>query len=477
MKKIIMTIIAGTISLCAMAQKVESAGISDISVEKTDNGQIILNMKVDQKQASVAYNQQLVITPYIVSLDETQRAKLPSVVLAGRNAYYSDLRNDQYQYPDVLLRAGKNNVWSYTHSRPFEEWMTNSVLGFDINTIGCCGSQSASSVGFLPVADLNYAPPQYSAQYNYLEPKAIGSKLFNITGKAYISFVVNKTEINPDYMNNKAELQKILSTIDAVKDNKDAKVSHIKLTGYASPEGPYATNVRLAEGRTIALKDYVRNLYAFPEALFETSYVPEDWEGLKAAVEKSGLADASEIVAFIDSDYPIEKRNDRLRQLFPDSYPFLLKNIYPGLRHTDYVITYEVRKYTDINEIRQVFKTRPQNLSLNELFLLANSYEPGTPEFIEVFDTAVRMFPDDPTANINAASASISRGDLDSATKFLSRVGNIPEAEYVRGILAAKKGYLDAAIGHFNNSRDPRAKDAINQMKNIENYKGAVTFR
>ncbi len=477
MKKILMTLIAGTMSVCAMAQNVESAGISDISVEKTDNGQIILNMKVDQKQASVAYNQELVITPYIVSQDQSQRVKLPSVVLAGRNAYYTSLRNDQYQYPDVLLRAGKDYVWSYSHSRQFEDWMAHSVLCFDINTEGCCGSKADSSIGFLPVADLNYAAPQYSAQYNYLEPKAVGSKLFNITGKAYISFVVNKTEINPDYMNNPAELKKILSTIDAVKDNKDAKVSHIKLTGYASPEGPYENNVRLAQGRTVALKDYVRNLYAFPEALFETSSVPEDWEGLKAAVEKSGLADAAEIVAFIDSDYPIEKRNERLRALFPDSYPFLLKNIYPGLRHTDYVITYEVRKYTDVNEIRQVFKTRPQNLSLNELFLLANSYDPGTPEFNEVFDTAVRMFPDDPTANINAASASISRGDLDSASKFLSRVGNIPEAEYVRGVLAAKKGYIDAAKGHFRNSRDPRAEDAIKQLNNIENYKGAVTFR
>ena len=93
------------------------------------------------------------------------------------------------------------------------------------------------------------------------------------------------------------------------------------------------------------------------------------------------------------------------------------------------MITYEVRKYTDVNEIRQVFKTRPQNLSLNELFLLSQSYQPGSPEFDEVFDVAVRMFPEDPTANINAASASISRGDLDSAAKFLNRVGDIREAE------------------------------------------------
>lgn len=476
MKKLLMTIIAGAMAVCAPAQNVDRVGISDITVEKTDNGQMIINMNVNPKESSVAYNKQTVITPCVISETGNRSVKLPSVAIAGRNAYYTSLRNDRYSAPEVLLRSGRDRTFTYSASVPFESWMTNSVLGFEIKTEGCCGND-VTGAPFLPVADLNYAAPQFNPDYTYIEPSAKDSKIFNLTGKAYISFVVNKTEINPDYMNNKAELKKILDTIDEVKDNKDAKVSHIKLTGYASPEGPYENNVRLAEGRTIAVKDYVRKQYAFPQSLFETSSVPEDWEGLKAAVEKSGLADASEIVKFIDSGYPVEQRNERLRALFPETYPFLLKNIYPGLRHTDYVITYEVRKYTDIEEIRQVFKTRPQNLSLNELFLLSQTYKPGTPEFNEVFDTAVRMFPDNEVANINAASASISRGDLSSAQKFLDRVGNVPQAEYVRGILEAKKGNYDTAMSHLRRSSDKKAGAAMEQINRILNYNGAVTFR
>ncbi len=470
-----MSLIAGAISLCSLAQNVDRVGISGVAIEKTDNGVLIVSMQVNPSQTSVKYNQQLVITPVITSQDNSKSESLPSVTIAGKNAYYNTLRNDNIQGTS-LLRAGKKKEYSYTQSVPFENWMTNSVFGLDVRSEGCCGSDYAAEE-VIPVADLNYAAPQFNPGFNYIEPSAAASKLFNLTGKAYISFVVNKTAINPDYLNNKAELKKILDTIDAVKDNKDAKVRKIKLTGYASPEGPYANNVRLAAGRTEAVKEYVRKQSDFPDRLFETSSVPEDWEGLKAAVEKSGLADASEIVAFIDSDYPVETRNDRLRALFPKTYPFLLENIYPGLRHTDYVITYEVRKYTDVNEIRQVFKTRPQNLSLNELFLLSQSYQPGSPEFDEVFDVAVRMFPEDPTANINAASASISRGDLDSAAKFLNRVGDIREAEYVRGILDAKKGNYASAVSHFRKSNDPKAKQAIDQIADIENYKGAVTYR
>lgn len=474
MKKSILAILAGVMSFGVAAQNVDDLGISAIGVEKTDNGQMIVSMAVTPRQTDVKYNQQIEITPVIISTDKSKAETLEPVIIAGKNAYYYTTRNEDNE--PYVFKASKKGTIDYSESVPFQNWMTHSMLALDVKTTGCCGSDAAGQQ-VVPVADLNYAAPQFNPAYDYIEPSAVASKLFNLEGRAYISFVVGKTNIDPSYMNNPEELKKILSTIDAVKDNKDAKVRKIKLTGYASPEGAYALNARLAEGRTVALKEYVRSQYAFPENLFETSSVPEDWEGLKEAVQKSELADASAIVDFINSDYPIEKRNDRLRALFPQTYPYLLKYIYPGLRHTDYVITYEVRKYTDVNEIKQVLKTRPQNLSLNEFFLAAQSYQPGTPEFDEVFDVAVRMYPDDPTANINAASASISRGDLESASKFLKHVGNNPKAEYVKGILEAKKGNYDAALQHFRKSDNAKAADAIDQINQILNYNGAVTYR
>ena len=48
----------------------------------------------------------------------------------------------------------------------------------------------------------------------------------------------------------------------------------------------------------------------------------------------------------------------------------------------------------------------------------------------------VRVYPGEETANINAANVSMQRGDLQSARKFLSRVGDTPEANYARGNLA-----------------------------------------
>ena len=61
-------------------------------------------------------------------------------------------------------------------------------------------------------------------------------------------------------------------------------------------------------------------------------------------------------------------------------------------------------------------------------------------EYNEVFNTAVRMFPDDATANLNAANSAMQRNDLTLAEKYLRKAGNSGEAILARGILAMLKG-------------------------------------
>jgi hypothetical protein len=74
-------------------------------------------------------------------------------------------------------------------------------------------------------------------------------------------------------------------------------------------------------------------------------------------------------------------------------------------------------------------------LSLNEIYLVALTYKNGSPEFIELFETAVSVFPDDKIANLNAASAALSRKDTLLAEKYLKRAEtSTPEYENGRRI-------------------------------------------
>ena len=74
------------------------------------------------------------------------------------------------------------------------------------------------------------------------------------------------------------------------------------------------------------------------------------------------------------------------------------------------------------------------------MYAVAQTYEIGSNEYNEVFETAVRMFPQDTMANLNAANAALQRRDTITAEKYLQRAGNSPEATLARGILAYIKG-------------------------------------
>lgn len=135
----------------------------------------------------------------------------------------------------------------------------------------------------------------------------------------------------------------------------------------------------------------------------------------------------------------------KIKKAYPDDYRFMLENFYPGLRHTDYRVSYQVNRFDNIDKIREVMRKRPSRLTLRDFFLLGAAAEPGSEEFNNVYETAVRMYPDNPVANINAANAALRRRDFATAQKYLERAGDSPEAMYAKGALAFAMGELDNA--------------------------------
>ena len=127
-----------------------------------------------------------------------------------------------------------------------------------------------------------------------------------------------------------------------------------------------------------------------------------------------------------------------------------------------------MKKYSDVNEILAVMKTSPQNLSLNEFYLASQSLEPGSDAYNEVFETAVRMFPDDPVANFNAASAAIGKGDYKAAEKYLAKAPKGNQADYLRGVMAAKQGDYKTAQRYFSQIKGmPEATEALESVTAI----------
>ena len=269
-------------------------------------------------------------------------------------------------------------------------------------------------------------------------------------------------------MNNPQELAKIRSMIDELKSDPSVEVKDLDIIGYASPEGSLANNKRLSEGRAVALRDYLLTRYDFSRSQYHTVFGGENWDGLVKALNAGDIEYKNEILAIIDNNPVDTERKTKLKQFRGGGpYQSLLRNVYPRLRVAVCKVNFNVKNF-DVEEAKEVIKTRPQNLSLNEMFMVANSYPAGSQEFVDVFEVAVRMYPENEIANMNAAAAAILRNDLVAAERYLNKV-NSKEPEYINslGVVALLKGDYDQAGEYLKVAADSgleTAKDNLNEL-------------
>lgn len=425
------------------AQDIPEVEIKDFTLELKD-GYINLDLDLDLSQLGIKGTQVVVLTPKLIKDADTLQLKSIGVYGRNRRIYYQRNEHIKPTHPgDIDLRASqKEDTINYQSSVAFMEWMDGCRLVLSRKDCGCCGHSDIVAESRLVE---RFPLEAYYPELIYLRPEREVVKTRAISGSAFVDFPVSETVIYPTYRNNVAELAKITGTIDSVKNDSDITIKSVFIKGFASPESPYANNTRLAKGRTEALKVYVENMYHFGEGFIRTDYEPEDWAGLERYVMASSLQHKEQILEVIRSDREPDTREWLIKSTWKEEYRYLLKNCYPALRHSDYTIEYEVKSYADPAEIEKVLHTAPQNLSLEEFYILAKSYEMGSDAFNDLFETAVRMYPNDPVANLNAANSAILRKDYRGALRFLEKAGDLPEAVYARGALEVYMENCEAA--------------------------------
>ncbi|MDE6028647.1 MAG: hypothetical protein K2G23_11295, partial [Muribaculaceae bacterium] len=359
-----------------VAKPLPTMGVTAFDLKKVGD-RLNIDMTLDAAKLRMPTNREMIYTPMIVNGTDTLRMKSFSV--AGKNRYYSHLRGDNNTKDPRAYRAGDiKEPIRCQYEIPYAEWMQTAKVEVEAQERGCCNKDGQAY--YVPIAQIDLVPRNFEPQMVYVTPKAEAIKERQINARAYIDFPVNKIEIYPDYRRNPQELKKILATIDSVRSDENLTFKSIHIKGYASPEGSYANNERLAKGRTQTLADYVRNLYKFKRDVITTSYTPEDWAGLeeylKSEAAQRTLTNPAGILAIIND--PAYRGKDDAREAaiktkFPKDYQYLLAEVYPGLRHSDYAVNFTVRSYQTPEEISKIMKTAPQNLSLSELFVLAKS--------------------------------------------------------------------------------------------------------
>ncbi len=453
---------------------------------------VYVGMQISLNGVKVAKRSYVTLTP-VIEWGEVER-ELPKVRINSRNQYKVYRRQQVLKRTDPDVRLSINATdrkapqnYLYRASVPYEPWMDASEFRLREDQCKCNGPLVPISFELLAsrLENLNPAAPVvvpepeqpmvpkpvYMPQLlaSYVVPQAEAVKMRSEAGKAYINFEAGKSVILPEYKNNPAELTKIDRLVSTIVENPDCKVTGMSIIGYASPEGTYASNMTLSERRATALKGYIDAKYGFGAGVVRSEGRGENWHDLDTLVARSSMAYKTQILTIIRGTDIFDGREKRLMNLGGGiPYREMLRDMFPQLRRSDYEVFYEVQPFT-VEKGKEVFKTRPGDLSLNEMFLVSQTYEPGSSEFAELFETAARVFPASDQANVNAAASALSRADLQSAQRYLDKVA-VRDGAYWNnaGVLAYQQKALALAVENFTTAQALGNSEAARNLEEIE---------
>ncbi len=464
-------IIAVILSLSIQAQTIVTEETGSIRTTTSSlykaGKELVASISIDITR-DLSPNESVVLVP-VVSDSLEHRLELPPIYINSRKQHIVFLRETgrKDKAAQALQRKnGDKQTMHYLQSVPFEQWMNQATLSLIEKSCGC---GIPGTEDFTCIARLHPQPTPVP-QLAFLTPQVESSKIRTEKGSAFIDFPVNVTTIHKEFSNNTTELDKIIGTINTIKGDSNVSITHINIHGYASPDGPFRLNERLARERTQALKKYVSQLYTFDSKDIHTAYTPEDWEGFEALLGDTIFQNKEAIMKIITSTMHPDRKEEMIKTKFPAFYRFVLKHWFVILRHSDYTIEYYVRPFT-VEESQIIFDTNPKNLSLEEMFRLALTHTPGSETYNRIFMTAVQLFPDNPTANLNAACIALTQRDTKAATAFLRKAPAVPEKTLAEGVVCFLQGDYEKAETLFRQAKDAGLPQADENLKQIGELK------
>ena len=436
-----LTITALALSFGAtLAAQEQTLRITEQHIERSGD-QLLVDLTFDLSELQVSSGKSLRYVP-VIQKGDSVRPLLP-LIINGRDRQILYERTGRTLAADneyaVRRKNGKTQLVDYHARVPFATWMNRSELVMTTDLCGCGWNALTSQwESLFPITLEQPVPKPLLA---YIAPQAEVKQRAK-SGSAYLDFPVNRTEIRADYRQNPLELAKIRETIESVRGDQYATITAISIKGYASPEGSYANNERLAKGRSEALANYLKANYNLQQVNFQVAYEPEDWEGLERRVEQLDRPDKEATLAVI-RDASIsdpDQRDNQLKQLNGGStYSYLLQTIYPALRHSDYTVEYTIRPFS-LEEAKLLIYIDPKQSSREVMYQVAQSYEEGSDDWLDALLIAAKQYPDDETANLNAACACVRVKRLTDANYYLRKAGSTKEADYVGRVIRAMEG-------------------------------------
>ena len=270
--------------------------------------------------------------------------------------------------------------------------------------------------------------------------------------EANIKFLIQQAELRKSELQNNS-VQEFVNLLKRIgSDRENVMLSNVEVSAYASPDGGFALNEKLANKRQTNTEEFVKKQMkqAKTEGDVEASYTAQDWEGFQQLVQASDIQDKDVILRVLSMYKDPQEREQQIKNM-SHGFKELADGILPELRRARLTINYETIGRDD-EAIFNQFKSDPSKLSVEELIYAASIAE--TPAEQEaILTTTTRLYPKDARAYNNLAALAYSKGNYDEAQRYLAQASatgaTCAETKANLGLLALQKGDVKAAENYL----------------------------
>ena len=228
--------------------------------------------------------------------------------------------------------------------------------------------------------------------------------------EANIKFLIQQAELRKSELKNNSikEFVSLLKRINA--DKEGLNLNNIEVSAYASPDGGYKLNDKLASNRQKNTEKFVEKQLKETnvEAYVDAKYTAQDWEGFQELVRASNIQDKEVILRVLSMYKEPEEREQQIKNMSA-GFEELANGILPELRRARLTINYEIIGRDD-EQIMAQYKADPKVLSVDELLYAAVLTE-NKKEQEAIYATTTKVYPNDARAYNNISTIAYSEGN------------------------------------------------------------------
>ena len=425
------------------------------------NGRVVLDFIVTLPKQLLGKSRSVVITPILHKPDESVALE-DLMIRGGRFSLLQE--RDYWQYETYVERfrpdtVGREAAFNRFVKFPYPEDVRLDSLVEGRSTVTYYYSQAVKTDEtskkmlvtlqgqVLAVDDSAYRlPPSDTLSYvvssmlSFVDtvPRyriKVIDKFVTVEDRNYIQFFVGDTRVVDTLGDNRQQLDKITGLIRQIVEQQEFWVDTITLTAASSPEGAYAFNDRLSQGRAQALKRYLVRRYGRSiDTMLIVRWVAENWPELTQRIRTDkSIENREAILALIASEKNPDRREQAIRLRFPKEYAYIRSVIYPQLRTVNFC--YNLRRKGMVKD----------TIHTTELDTI---YARGV-ELLQKRKYAKALYILNDYNDRNTVVAHLSLDHNERAMELLAAMPEDAVTEYLRAIACSRLGRKEEGREHF----------------------------